>query len=490
MKKITKYHKRIRLTYIVTALSVCLLMMLSYSFSGFAMGEEKYNGYYIVSLNGQELGATDDPAQVEEIVKEARERIMTESTDMVFIDTELEVTEQNHDADYISTEDDFENQVYEVLLNSKLSVNDTVQAYVLNVDGHTVNLSSLNDVKNVLTKVKNNYDKKDGFEINLVESESSHFNTWTVELSKNKDTKSSLESVSFQENVEIIEAFVNAQKILSVDEAVEDLTEKKPEKDIYIVEEGDCLSLIADNYDLSMAELLELNDYLDEDSIILIDDEIVVTVPTPALSVVTSKQTTYKEKYSAEIEYIQSDELYEGDEEVITKGTRGIREVTAFVTSVNGVRTNTEILEENIIKEATPTVIAKGTREIPTYIKPVTGGRLSSTFGYRQSLGDYHKGVDWAVPVGTAVKASCSGTVVLSGWSSSYGYTILIQHSDGNQTRYAHLSQLLVSSGQYVTQGDKIALSGNTGQSTGPHLHFEIIVNGIKVDPLGYVPAY
>jgi murein DD-endopeptidase MepM/ murein hydrolase activator NlpD len=98
-----------------------------------------------------------------------------------------------------------------------------------------------------------------------------------------------------------------------------------------------------------------------------------------------------------------------------------------------------------------------------------------------------HEGIDWSCPVGTAVKASCAGTIASAGWSNGYGYCITITHSDGKQTRYGHLSKILVSAGDKVTQGEKIALSGNTGRSTGPHVHFEIIVGGSQVNPLNYL---
>jgi murein DD-endopeptidase MepM/ murein hydrolase activator NlpD len=83
--------------------------------------------------------------------------------------------------------------------------------------------------------------------------------------------------------------------------------------------------------------------------------------------------------------------------------------------------------------------------------------------------------------------ASSGGTVSSAGWSGGYGYQVLITHPDGSQTRYAHLSKVLVSAGQSVAQGQKIGLSGNTGISTGPHLHFEIILNGTPVNPLNYI---
>ena len=83
--------------------------------------------------------------------------------------------------------------------------------------------------------------------------------------------------------------------------------------------------------------------------------------------------------------------------------------------------------------------------------------------------------------------ASSGGTVTRAGWSGGYGYVVYIKHPGGTETRYAHLSKVLVSVGQTVKQGEKIALSGNTGISTGPHLHFEILINGTAVNPLDYL---
>ena len=126
----------------------------------------------------------------------------------------------------------------------------------------------------------------------------------------------------------------------------------------------------------------------------------------------------------------------------------------------------------------------ESTNTNPKYIKPVTG-RISSPFGPR--WGSFHYGIDFAVPAGTPVKASREGMVILSEWVNGYGKTVVIEHSGGVRTLYAHNDTLLVRGGQQVAQGEKIALSGNTGISTGPHLHFEIQKNGEPVDPINYL---
>jgi murein DD-endopeptidase MepM/ murein hydrolase activator NlpD len=112
-------------------------------------------------------------------------------------------------------------------------------------------------------------------------------------------------------------------------------------------------------------------------------------------------------------------------------------------------------------------------------------GSVTSKFGQR--WGKAHKGIDIGVPTGTNVKAFKSGKVTYSGWQGSYGYLVIISHGDGLQTYYAHNSKLLVKEGQSVDSGSVIAKSGNTGNSTGPHIHFEVRKNGNPVNPYQYL---
>ena len=112
-------------------------------------------------------------------------------------------------------------------------------------------------------------------------------------------------------------------------------------------------------------------------------------------------------------------------------------------------------------------------------------GPVSSGFGTR--WGRMHEGIDIAVAAGTPIHAAAGGTVIYASWMSGYGNLTVIDHGGGLATAYAHASAILVALGQHVSQGQTIALVGSTGHSTGPHLHFEVRVNGVAVDPLGYL---
>ena len=116
-----------------------------------------------------------------------------------------------------------------------------------------------------------------------------------------------------------------------------------------------------------------------------------------------------------------------------------------------------------------------------TYL-PVGDFKISSRYGVDR-VTHRHSGIDLAVPEGTKVAAAKSGKVSFAGWGNGYGYRVVIDHPDGTQTTYNHLSDIGVDVGQEVRAGTTVALSGNTGHSTGPHLHFEVKVNGQYADP-------
>jgi murein DD-endopeptidase MepM/ murein hydrolase activator NlpD len=124
--------------------------------------------------------------------------------------------------------------------------------------------------------------------------------------------------------------------------------------------------------------------------------------------------------------------------------------------------------------------------EVSGYIWPVSG-RLNSRFGPR--WGSFHSGIDIGAAAGTAVAAAASGKVILASYSNyGYGNYVIVRHGDGSETLYAHLSRIYVALGQQVGQGETVGTVGCTGWCTGPHLHFEIRIRGVAVDPLPYLP--
>lgn len=140
----------------------------------------------------------------------------------------------------------------------------------------------------------------------------------------------------------------------------------------------------------------------------------------------------------------------------------------------------TMTIQENLIESKE---ISRGSET--SWNWPVYGVK-SSDYGWRN--GDFHHGLDIATPSGSVIRAARAGQVTKTGWLGVYGLTVMVDHGNGVQTLYAHNSKLLVKVGDQVGGGEGISLSGNTGNSTGPHLHFEIRTNGKTVDPEHYLP--
>ena len=176
-------------------------------------------------------------------------------------------------------------------------------------------------------------------------------------------------------------------------------------------------------------------------------------------------------------------------ESVRAERQAALDEVNSHVDHLEEAETELQNKIQQQIAEATMGVPAlpAGTPGAPSsagFIWPVNG-ILTSGFGYR--WGRMHEGIDVAVAEGTPLLAAASGTVIMAGYNGGYGNYTCIDHGSGLSTCYGHQSGFAVTAGSSVTQGQVIGYSGNTGSSTGPHLHFEVRINGAAVDPLGYL---
>jgi murein DD-endopeptidase MepM/ murein hydrolase activator NlpD len=157
--------------------------------------------------------------------------------------------------------------------------------------------------------------------------------------------------------------------------------------------------------------------------------------------------------------------------------------------------TDTRDAHRLVVGDAAPTIDHTQLVDPSTVLSTTDGavaswpvkGRLTSKFGRR--YGRLHRGIDVAAPVGTPIRAMRPGTVAFAGWKGGYGQTVDIAHGGGAKTRSAHQSELLVRKGEHVERGQIIGRVGTTGSSTGPHLHFELRVQGAALDPLEVLPA-
>ena len=199
--------------------------------------------------------------------------------------------------------------------------------------------------------------------------------------------------------------------------------------------------------------------------------------------------------------------LYKGTKKTVQKGKNGKMQITELVTYIDSQKAYTATVSEKVVTSPTTEIIQIGTKSntyggsygsATGFIWPTRGAyRVSSHYGYRSasiSGWSYHGGIDIVLGSGSSagipVVASASGTVVTaySGWRG-YGHTVVIDHGNGIKTRYAHMypGSITVRVGQKVYQGQQIGRIGSTGNSTGPHLHFEVLVNGYKVNPYPYI---
>lgn len=222
------------------------------------------------------------------------------------------------------------------------------------------------------------------------------------------------------------------------------------------------------------------------------------------LTVVTTEEETDEEAVAFEEKYRPEPEMYAGQTKVQVRGEDGLKEVKKKVVRENGKAVTEEVIEEEMVEEPVEQVILTGTKEYDGFggggssadtgvsydmdasyenlRLPVDNIYISSGYGMR--WGRLHRGTDFALAAGSSIYAADGGYVYCAGYSGSYGNLVKIDHGNGMQTYYAHCSQIMVSNGQYVECGDIIAKVGSTGNSTGPHLHFEVIINGNCVDPV------
>ena len=296
--------------------------------------------------------------------------------------------------------------------------------------------------------------------------------------------------IVLNDRVEAKKVLVESGDLYSADKAVEILRRGTDRRETYLVSRGDSLWTIARNKGMTVAAIQAANPQLEEVDRLQIGDKINLVVPEPLVDISVTKVVELVERIPFRTTYQNDSRMYRGTTRVMTRGREGSKEVTYRIKSTNEREVQREVIKEVIVEEPQDQVMARGTSTAPvigrgSFSWPMPSSfRITSKFGPRGR--GFHPGVDIGAQTGTDVIAADEGVVVFAGWAGSYGILIYIDHGNGYVTKYAHNSRALVAQGQRVEKGQRIARSGNTGNSTGPHLHFEIVRNGKARNPLAF----
>lgn len=291
--------------------------------------------------------------------------------------------------------------------------------------------------------------------------------------------------VDFQEQIAVVDVPVLSNKILPVDQAVKRLKGESDVPRYYTVKEGDTIWDIAASFKISPEELQDANPGFTPETMQIGQKIKMIGVPDPILNVVATADKTVKEEINYPQQVKKNPNLAFGKTKVVQKGEAGLKKVTYRIVAVNGLETERKVLTYEVIKKGKPQIIERSAQTMVASRGARPGGAILSPFGMRG--GRMHTGVDLGMGYGAPVGAYNSGRVVRAGWFGAYGKCVDINHGNGIVTRYAHLSTINVNAGQSVERGQNIGRVGSTGRSTGPHLHFEVIVNGSPRNPMGYI---
>lgn len=309
--------------------------------------------------------------------------------------------------------------------------------------------------------------------------------------------------VAFAENVESVNGLYFSESVVKFDELKQLVTEPVETEETYTVEDGDSPLKIADKFNMSVEELENLNGQDLQDKMYP-GEKVIVKGAKHLLTVKVTKEQTYEKDIGYNTVETKDDSEYTDYSKIVVEGENGLEKCTDLVTYIDGSEVARENIKSEIIKQAVDKQVIVGTKERPksnfydcsgtgkssgSLMWPVPTVRgISSGYGYRG--GYMHSGIDIssAGAYGQTIVAADGGVVTSVNYQGyGYGYHLEVSHGNGISTLYAHCSSIYVRPGQTLSKGQPIAAIGSTGDSTGPHLHFEVRVGGNRVNPLNYV---
>jgi murein DD-endopeptidase MepM/ murein hydrolase activator NlpD len=301
-----------------------------------------------------------------------------------------------------------------------------------------------------------------------------------------------IEKVDYQEEITFKERQIAVKDLPSLDEALKFLMGGESRQKTYVVQEGDNLWEIARKNDVLVDDLYQANSDLSED--LKPGQELKLTSIEPRLNITITSVLSSNEVLPFDVQTKSDSALGWGKTKVVKDGENGEANVVYRLVRQNQQVVERSEVERQVVKAPVDKIVAKGTNSVTIVASRGSGGGVlrwpaggGITSGYGPRGGGFHSGIDIGAGYGTAVGAAAAGRIASAGWQGNYGNCVLVSHGNGLSTRYAHLSQINVSTGQSVQSGQLLGRVGQTGRATGPHLHFEVIVNGSTTNPLNYL---
>lgn len=444
------------------SLKTSLITLMVVVISGLLLTVYKINEIdtkaFAVYLGDKKVGIVRD----EEDVSKLLDKIQKELTEKYNIDCIVKEKLKFKD---IKAKDDDINSVEELKENIKSELTLLVSGYALLIDDEEVGvLRRKEDAEQVINKFRESFNKIE-------------------------DDNSEIKDIRILEDINIVKKEVPLSKIKKPGEVLQFIETGSEEIKTHIVEAGESIWTIAKMYEMDIDEIMDANMDLVPEKLYP-GDEINLIVPKSLLTVETIEELNYLEDIDYEVKFQNDNNMYKTEKKVKTKGVKGKNEIVAEVVKHNGKIVGKKIIKEEIIEKPVDEIVVRGTKEKPmtvatgSFLFPARG-RISSGYGSRG--GGFHKGIDISASVGTPITAADGGTVTYVGYSGGYGNLVIIDHNNGYITKYAHCSEIYVTTGQKVHKGQTIAAVGATGNARGAHLHFEVLKNGRHVNPSIYL---
>lgn len=432
--------------------------------------------------------------------------LIHENTNLQFA---LEVEYNDKMIGYIAKESDFDES--EKIMQSRIVYEeyqpplDTVPKYTLKVIDEE-ELSTVNEIADELIAASGNEITEasglyvDGVFYGAVE-DAAPIRALLDSMLDQYRTGSENERVDFVQDVELSKGLYLLSSLVEPEEMEAVLTSEVEGEVTYTVVEGDAPTLISQKMDIPYSQLKALNPGIEES--LLVGQEVLISNQVNFLTVKRTVTEVYEEDIPFGTEEVVDANYAKGYQAVRSSGVLGKRLVTADVVYVNGLEEDRTEVDSVVLKEPVDQVVTVGTAEPIQVLSSSSGGSAASSSGgfiwpvdgghVTCGINGYwgHTGMDIGANRGTVIRAAASGTVVKAVRQYyAYGIHVKISHGNGIYTLYAHMSQLAVSYGDYVQQGQIIGYVGMTGNASGNHCHFEIIINGRFMDPSKYIGTY